>query len=143
MIRTVLAVVTVAVGVTAALAQDPIADRQALMKKNSAQAKAGAAMVRGKAPFDLAKAKAIFVVYADSAEKFPKLFPPNTKTGGDTTAAPAVWDKNAEFVALVAKFGKESKAAADSVKDLDSFKVAFASVQKNCGGCHETFRVKK
>jgi cytochrome c556 len=143
MIRTVLAVVAVAVGVTAALAQDPIADRKAMMKKNGAQAKAGAAMARGKAPFDLAKAKAIFVVYAESAEKLPTMFPPNTKTGGETTAAPAIWDKNAAFKAAAAKFAADSKAAAASVKDLDTFKVSFAAVQKNCGACHETFRIKK
>ncbi len=143
MIRTVLAVVTVAVGVTAALAQDIIAERQQLMKRSGAQSKAGAAMVRGKAPFDLAKAQAIFVVYADKAAKLPNLFPPTSKTGGDTRAAPAIWDDPKGFSAAIAKFAADVKAAQGSVKDADSFKVAFVEVSKNCGSCHEKFRVSK
>jgi len=38
----------------------------------------------------------------------------------------------------------DAKAAAASVKDLDSFKAAFGNIGKNdCGGCHEQYRVKK
>ena len=41
--------------------------------------------------------------------------------------------------------GSQSAKAADaSVKDLDSFKAAFANIGKNdCGGCHEKYRLKK
>jgi cytochrome c556 len=143
MIRTVLAVAALAVGVTVALAQDPIAARKATMKEVGAQARNGAQMMRGEAPFDLAKAKVIFATYASAAEKMPTLFPDNTKTGGETTAAPKIWEDKAGFAAGFAKLGKESKEAEASVKDLDSFKAAFGNVSKNCGACHETFRVKK
>ncbi|MBI4273822.1 MAG: cytochrome c [Rhizobiales bacterium] len=144
LIRTSIAIVAIAFGVSAVIAQsDPTAARKALMKENGAQAKAGAAMVKGEAPFDLAKAKLVFTTYADAAGKMPGLFPDNSKTGGETTAAPKIWEDMNGFKAAFAKFGSESKAAADSVKDLDSFKAAFGNVGKNCGGCHELYRIKK
>jgi cytochrome c556 len=48
-------------------------------------------------------------------------------------------DVKARFV----KLGEDAKAAEASVKDLDSLKVAFGTVGKNCGGCHELYRIKK
>jgi len=141
MIRTVLAVAALAIGIAAASA-DAISDRKALMKANGGQAKIGAQMVKGAAPFDLAAAKKVFATYAESGAKFAALFPADSKSG-DTTAAPKVWEDMAGVKAAIDKFVTESKAAGASTKDLDSFKVAFGNVQKNCGGCHETFRVKK
>ena len=142
--RTVLAVAAIAIGVTAVAAQsDPIATRKAVMKENGAQTKTGAAMEKGEAPYDQTKAQAIFANYIDVAAKMPALFPPNSKTGGDTAALPAVWDNKADFDAKFAKFGAEAKAAQASVKDLDSFKTSFSGLTKNCGGCHETYRAKR
>jgi cytochrome c556 len=142
--RTALAVSAVAIGVTAVAAQsDPIASRKALMKGNGDQAKIGAAMAKGEAPFDLAKAKTIFVTFVDASGKMPSLFPDNTKTGGETAATPKVWEDPADFKARFEKFGADAKVAEDKVTDLDSFKVQFGVVVKNCGGCHELYRVKK
>src|SRR6201987_2162959 len=105
MSRTVFAVAVLALGVTAVAAQsDPIAARKALMKANGDQAKIGAAMVKGEAPFDLAKVQAIFATFADAAEKAPALFPDNSKTGGKTEALPAIWKNKADFEARLAKF---------------------------------------
>jgi cytochrome c556 len=143
MIRTVLAIAAIAVGVTTVAAQDPIAARKALMKENGAQARVGAQMVKGDVPFDLAKAKAIFAAYSNSAVKVIALFPDNSKTGGETTAAPAIWEKMDDFKAKMAKFGADAKAAGDKVTNLDTFKAEFPAVQKNCGGCHEVYRIKK
>jgi cytochrome c556 len=144
MFRTVLAVSAIAIGITAVAAQsDPIAARKALMKANGDQAKIGAAMVKGEAPFDLAKAKTIFVTFVDASGKVPSLFPDNSKTGGETTAAPKIWEDPADFKARFEKFGADSKAAGEKIADLASFKEQFGVVAKNCGGCHELYRVKK
>ena len=135
MIRTIVAISALAVVVTAALAQeDPIKARQALMKSNGQQAALGAKMVKGEEPFDLAKAKAIFVEIENVATKAPALFPESSKTGGDTAADPK---------AMFVKLGADAKAAQSSVTDLESFKAAFGNVGKDCGGCHQTYRVKK
>lgn len=141
MIRTVLAVTMFAFGATAVLAQsDPIAARKALMKTNGSAAQQGAKFMKGEEPFDLAKALAIFATYQDVAAKAPALFPDNSRTGGDTAALPAVWESKADFEAKLAKFGADAKEAAGKVKDEASFKAVFPEVQKNCGGCHQTYR---
>ena len=142
--RLILAATALAIGVSFAVAQqDPIAARKALMKKNGDEAKIGTAFMKGEAAFDLAKAKAIFATYTDAASKMPSLFPDSSKTGGETAALPAVWEKKDEFVAKFKKFGEDAKDAEAKVTDEASFKTAFPAVQKNCGGCHETYRQKK
>jgi cytochrome c556 len=145
MIRTVLAMAAITLGVSVAMAQqDPIAARRALMKANGDQAKIGAAMAKGEAPFDLAAAKKIFVTFEDAAAKMPALFPDTSKTGGDTAADPKIWENMADFKAKFVKFGEDAKAAGASVTDLDSFKAAFGNIGKNdCGACHQTYRIKK
>lgn len=144
MIRTVLAVVAIAVGATAVVAQsDPIAARKQLMKDLAGATKTGAMMVKGEAPFDQAKAQQVLTTFVDVSAKMPNLFPENSKTGGETAALPAVWTNAADFKARFDKMGNEAKAAQGSVKDLDTFKGAFGGLTKNCGGCHETYRAKK
>ena len=145
MIRAFFAVAAIALGVSVALAQqDPIAARRALMKANGDEAKAGAAMAKGEAPFDLAKARKMFSTFEDAAAKAPSLFPDNSKTGGDTAAKPEIWENIDDFKARLVKLGTDSKAALDSVTDLDTFKAAFGNIGKNdCAGCHEKYRVKK
>ncbi len=144
MIRTALAIVAIAVGVTALTAQsDPIAARQALMKTNGREGKIGSDMIRGKIPFDLAKAREMFAAFLDAANKMPNLFPENSKTGGDTSAAPEIWPNMDDFKARFAKLAADSKAALKTVKDRESFTAAYRNVNQTCDGCHEHYRVKK
>ncbi len=145
MIRAAFAVAVIALGLGVAVAQqDPIAARKALMKTNGDQAKIGAAMLKGEAPFELEKAQKIFASWEDAAAKMPALFPDNSKVGGETAADPKIWQNMDDFKARFAKFGIDAKDAAAKVTDLDSFKAAFSNIGKNdCGGCHEKYRVKK
>ena len=138
--RTVCVVAAIALGTTAVIAQGVIVERQNLMKRSGDMAKQGAQIARGNVPFDLAKAHAVFDTFIDKAERLPKLFPPDTKTGGDTKALPAIWDKPADWTAAIEKFGADSKAAKAGTKDLESFKTNFSAVGRNCGSCHESFR---
>jgi cytochrome c556 len=141
--RTVLAVAALAVGVTAVVAQqDPIAARKAIMKANGQQAAVGAKMAKGEEPFNLAKAKTIFATYQKVAEAHV-LWPDNSKTGGETASLPAVWENKADFNAKLSKLANDAKQAEAKVTDLDSFKAQYTEVQKNCGGCHQTYRQKK
>ena len=68
---------------------------------------------------------------------------PSPLDWGETAALPAVWEKKADFDAKFAKFGADAKDAGAKVTDEASFKAIFPTVQKNCGGCHETYRMKK
>jgi cytochrome c556 len=140
----VCAVLAVALSAGAVIAQSKaIAERKEVMKGVGAAAKQGAAMARGSAPYDNAKAVEVFVVYANAAAKMPTLFPDDSKTGGDTTAAPKIWEDMAGFKAAMAKWGSDAKAAQTSVKDIDTFKTAFGEAGKQCGACHEVYRIKK
>ena len=141
--RFVLVATMLALGVSFAAAESPIAERKAVMKKNGDAAKLGTQFMKGKAKFDLAKAKAIFATYAAAAAKMPSLFPPDSKTGEKTEALPVIWEKMDDFKAKFEKFGADAKKAEADVKDEASFKTIFPAVQKNCGGCHQTYRVKK
>jgi cytochrome c556 len=140
----VCAALAVALSAGAVIAQSKaIAERKEIMKGVGAAAKSGAAMARGSAPYDNAKAVEVFVTYANAADKMPGLFPDDSKTGGETTASPKIWEDMNGFKAAMAKWGADAKAAQASVKDIDSFKTAFGAAGKQCGACHEVFRVSK
>jgi cytochrome c556 len=128
---------------TSAAASDPIAQRKEIMKGNGAAARLGSQMSKGEMPFDLAKAKGVFNTFENAAKRMPTLFPANSKTGGETTAAPKIWEDMAGFRARFAKFEQEADAAEKATTDLTSFQAQFTRVSQNCGGCHETFRVKR
>jgi cytochrome c556 len=144
MFRRLLVAAAVLAGVTGALAQsDPIAERQQLMKDMSQAAKAPGAIMKGEAPFDLAKVQASLATFANVAKKAPTLFPDNSKTGHDTEALPKIWTDKADFNAKWEKFGKDAASAQASITDEATFKANFPGVAKNCGACHETYRAKK
>ncbi|MGB6464922.1 MAG: cytochrome c [Xanthobacteraceae bacterium] len=151
MTRTVFAIVTLALGLSVAIAQEnPIKVRKDLMKGNGDAAKTAAAMMKGEKPFDLAEAHKIFATFENAAAKMPNLFPDSSKSeagspdADDFSPSPKVWEDMADFKARFVKFGENAKAASASVKDLDSFKAAIGNIGKNdCGGCHQTYRLKK
>jgi cytochrome c556 len=146
MMRAVLAaVLATAVILPATIATaGPIEDRKAIMKGNGRDTKMGGDMLKGVVPFDAAAANKILANYAAAAKAFPAHFPANSKTGGETEAAPAIWDKPADWKAATAKFQADTIAAA-ALKPTDaaSFGKAFGMVTANCKSCHEGFRIKK
>ena len=144
MIRVIAVTAALAVGITAVAAQtNPIAQRKETMKGVGAATAAGNRMVKGEAPFELAKAKEILQTYAGAADRMHTYFPENSKSGGETTAAPRIWESQADFRKRFDDWAADIKKAAAQTKDLDSFKAAFGTVTKACGSCHETYRIKK
>lgn len=144
MLRPAFVALGLALGASAVLAQaNPIAERRDTMKGVGAATREGAAIAKGEAPFDAAKVQAIFKTYADAAKKVPGLFPDTSKTGGETTAATKIWEDQAGFKASFAKFEADATKGAAAATDLAAFRTAFGNVTKNCGGCHETYRIKK
>jgi len=140
--RFVAAALLVALGATTAFA-GPIEERKALMKDGVAPAtKILTGFAKGDTPFDAAKVKEQLQVYIDAAAKAPTLFPEDSKTGGETTAAPKIWEDMAGFKAGFEKFGKDATAA-QAATDTASFAVAFKEITTNCGSCHGTYRIKK
>ncbi len=144
MLRTILLTAALAVGATAVLAQgDPIAQRRETMKGVGAATRTGTQMSKGEIPFDAAKAKEILQVYAAAADRMHNYFPETSKTGGETTAAPTIWQNQADFRKRFDDWAAEIQRASAQTNDLESFRAAFGNVTKACGGCHETYRIKK
>jgi cytochrome c556 len=148
MIRIVFALAAIVLGLSVATAQeDPIKARKALMKANGDQAKILSDMSKGDKPYDQAAVAKAFAQFQDAAAKMPGLYPDSSKDGDPSdqfNASPKVWENMADFKARFVKFGDDAKATGASVKDVDSLKAALAPFGKNnCGGCHETYRVKK
>ncbi|MGC1695379.1 MAG: cytochrome c [Pseudolabrys sp.] len=145
LIRTTVAVIAVALGAGAVIAQqDPVTTRENLMKENNKNAIAAVKMIRGQAPFDAAAVDAAFAQWADTAQKLPGLFPENSKTGGDNRASPKIWLNKKDFDEKAAAFGKAVADNRDKAKaSLDGLKAAIPVVGKGCDNCHEDYRLSK
>jgi cytochrome c556 len=145
MLRTFVFAGTLLVGIGAVMAQDAAKDTQAMMKANGKNAGALTAMVKGEKPYDQAAVDAAFVQFTETAKKFPTLFPASMKgmkLNGDYDASPKVWDDKAGFDEHAASFAKTVDEVKGKVKDLETLKVNLPLVGKQCGGCHETYRIK-
>jgi cytochrome c556 len=123
---------------------DPIAARKALMKGNNDNARAMVQTMRGQKPFDAAAVDAAFAQWAETAQKLPGLFPDDSKTGGDTHAAPKIWQDKKDFDEKAAAFGNAVAENRDKAKEsLDGLKAAIPVVGKACDNCHEDYRLSK
>jgi cytochrome c556 len=146
MIRTVLIVGTLLLGVgVVAAQQDQVKQTQAMMKGNGKNAGALAAMVKGEKPYDQATVDAAMAQFEDTIRKFPTLFPDSIKglkAEGDYSASSKVWEDKAGFNEHIVSFSKAVADAKGKIKDLDTLKVVLPTIGKQCGGCHETYRVK-
>ncbi|MDB5557829.1 MAG: cycA [Enterovirga sp.] len=143
MIRSFLAVAALVVATGAVVAQsDPITTRRNIMKQNGQVTRLGNQMAKGEVPFDLAKAQEILKAYAVAADTMHNYFPDTSRTGGETTAAPAIWQNQADFRARFDAWAKDIQAASAQTKDLESFRAAFGNVTRACASCHNTYRIK-
>ena len=145
--RLMIVVGTLLLGIGAVTAQqDVVKERQTLMKANG-RAVGGtlSAMAKGDKPYDQAAIDAALTVLDDTAKKLPAIFPESTKgmkAEGDYSTSPKVWEDKAGFDAKIASFAKVVTEAKAKIKDLDSLKANVGGIGKECGGCHETFRLK-
>ncbi|MEM1039948.1 MAG: cytochrome c [Pseudomonadota bacterium] len=124
---------------TAIAAGDPAAERQKIMSHVGAATGAGAAIVKGEAPFEVVKAQLILRTMNSVGHGFAYMFPEGSETGAKTEASPKIWEDRAGFDAEVNKF---IEASAVLPTDLDGFKAAFGAVTATCGSCHRAYRVK-
>ena len=145
----VLAGVAIIAGVAVAVSgiavgQDVIAQRKELMKQVGGATKTSSDMIKGDKPYDAKAAEAAATTIAQNWGTFVKLFPDNAKTGGETTAAPKIWEDTKDFEAKGAVLAKAAQDAAHAAaKGPEAFKTSFGEVTKNCKGCHEAYRIPK
>jgi cytochrome c556 len=126
--------------------QDIVKEAQNVMKANGKNLGGVlSAMAKGDKPYDQAAVDAALAQLDDTAKKLPTLFPESTKglkPEGDYSSSPKIWEDKAGFDAKIASFAKVVTEAKAKIKDLDSLKANVGGIGKECGGCHETFRLK-
>jgi cytochrome c556 len=146
MIRTVVVVGALLLGASAVVAQqDQLKATQDVRKGNGKNAGALSAMVKGEKPYDQAAVDAAIAQFEDTIKKFPTLFPASIKglkADGDYSSSSKIWEDKAGFDEHIASFAKAVTDAKGKIKDLDTLKVVLPTIGKQCGGCHETYRVK-
>ena len=124
---------------------DPIEDREAIMKERRDLVGQIAPIVKGEKPFDAAAVMAALEGLKANAEKFDveALFPAGSDQG-DTAASPKIWEDMAGFKAVAGDYRAAVEAAvAAAPQDVEALKTHFGAITKNCGTCHETYRLKK
>ena len=144
--RVLVVVGTLLLGAGAVVAQqDQVKETQTMMKGNGKNAGALSAMVKGEKPYDQATVDAAMAQFEDTIKKFPTLFPASIKglkAEGDYSASSKIWEDKAGFDEHIASFAKAVTDAKGKITDLDTLKATLPVIGKQCGGCHETYRVK-
>ncbi|MEW5962471.1 MAG: cytochrome c [Pseudomonadota bacterium] len=145
MLRFVTAAALALITLSSASAQnlDAIKARKDTLKGMGKATEAPGAMMKGEAPFDLAKVKAALAAYQDGAAKLPDLFPDDSKTGGETEALPVIWEKKQDVIDRYKKLAADAKAATATITDEFSFQEEFPKVVGNCSACHKVYRKPK
>jgi cytochrome c556 len=145
MMRTVVIAGVLLLAAGAVMAQqDQVKDTQTVMKGNGKNAGALAAMIKGEKPYDQATVDAALKQFADTGKKLPTLFPASIKGktfDGDYQPTDKIWTDKAGFDEHIASFAKTVSEA--KITDLDTLKAMLPVIGKQCGGCHETYRLKK
>lgn len=144
--RVLLAAIAFAgLGVTAVTAADePQVVRQEMMKKVGGAMGALAGIAKGEKPYDAAIVTASLTTISETAKAFPDQFPAGSESGFETEALPKIWETMDDFKAKAEKLGADADVALASLPaDQAGVGAAIGEIGKNCGGCHEVYRVKK
>ena len=145
--RTVVAVGALLLGVGAVMAQQSLVKQDQDTMKANAKNLGGVliAMVKGEKPYDQTAVSAALAQLDETAKKLPTMFPDSVKGAkfdGDYSPSPKLWEDKAGFQAKIDSFAKIVTEAKAKIKDLDTLKAIAPAIGKECGNCHETFRVK-
>lgn len=116
--------------------EEMVAKRQATMKEDGGLLKAAGSQSGAEA---VATAEHLIQNYTNLTVLFPE-----GSMVGDTEALPVIWEKNADFLAILATgiaTATEMKAAAEA-GDATAYAAAIKAMGGTCGQCHQTFRTQ-
>ncbi len=141
---TIVGTLLLSAGVVSAQ-QDQVAKTQAAMKSNLKSALTLSSMIKSEKPYDQAAVEGALTELEDVARRFTSLFPDSIrglKPDSQYYASDKVWTDRAGFEDRVASFTKAIAEARGKIRDLETLKATFPSVNRECVGCHETYRIK-
>jgi len=128
---------------TAIAQDDPIKQRQQLMKEVRQAAKPLGGMMRGSAEIDADTIAESLAVFERAAATYGDMFPKGSETGGGTEAAPAIWSDREGFEEILDKWAAATAAAQGmTVTTQDEARAALGPVFQNCKGCHDNYRIE-
>ena len=129
-----------------------IDDREALMKERGKIVGGLAKMAKGETPFDAAAVMTqLQALSANAGEGYGcrravacRLPDRQERRGRRHQSSPKIWEDMAGFKAATEKFKTDTAAAvAAPPADLAALQATVGTIGKDCGGCHETFQLKK
>lgn len=114
--------------------EEMVAKRQAIMKEDGG-------ILKGAGGLGGAEAVAAADHLITNLSNLTVLFPEGSAVG-DTGALPVIWEKNADFQAILvtAVTGATAMKAAAEAGDAAAYAAAIKTVGGTCGQCHQTFR---
>ena len=126
-----------------AFAQDnPIKQRQAIMKRNGDIVDKATKMLKGEAPYNGAEVADGMKTISGAMDTFITLFPEGSgpAPGVKTDALPTIWQNKADFEARAKQLKKDAAETANAAAGgMDAFLPAFMAMGKTCQGCHEKY----
>lgn len=145
MIKRILAVAALClIGATAVVsAENQHDNREAAMKKIGGAMGGLAAIAKGEKDYDAEVVKTSLTTIKETITVFPTYFPPGSEKD-DEVASPKIWENKADFEAKAAQLGKDADTLlAQLPADKAAVGAAMGTLGKNCGACHEAYRLKK
>jgi len=145
--RAVLVVAAILLGATAVSALQDIAEQQDKLMKTLARPMYGVLgrTVRGQSAYDQAVIDAALVQLEENVGKIANVFATNPKEdvfGADYGSSQKIWQNKADFDSKITPVAKAIADAKGKIKDADSLKAAYTTINDRCNDCHETYRVK-
>ena len=147
---TAIALAALAGGIAIAEAQtgaaDAIKTRQDAMKAQGGAMRTLTPIVRGEQPWNQQAAVQAATTIHNTSIAIPSVFPQGSgPDAGKTDALPMIWQNWSDFQAKAKALETESTKLLQLAQagDEAGFKAQFPAVGRSCGGCHETYRVKK
>jgi cytochrome c556 len=138
-----IAVAVVGLGISAVSAQNPAADRQALMKANGKSVYGDISrMVKGDIPYSQAMVDAAITQLENDTKRIGALYAasPKQSAQGNFKGADKIWETPADFNAKIEALAKAVAGVKGTIKDVDTLRPAAAAINGGCNGCHEVFR---
>lgn len=123
-----------------------IAARQDAMKSQGGAMRTLTPIVRGEQPWNQAAVVQAASTLVGTAQKIPSVFPAGSGPDkGKTDALPAIWQNKADFDSKAKALEDASARLLQLAQagDEAGAKAQFPNVGRACGGCHETYRLKK
>jgi len=100
-------------------------------------------MAKGEKPYNAEIVKASLATISETVKVFPTYFPPGSEKDSDE-ASPKIWENMDDFKAHATKLAADADMLLVQLPaDQAALGAAMGTLGKDCGACHELYRLKK